>query len=220
MIAAVVIAVGFMLVFAGPISRFVERHPTVKMLALSFLLLIGVALIAEGFDQHIPKGYIYFAMAFSVVRRDAEPAAAPSRRARQASRERHPRGKAKSTLTLARRGQRRNIVGAHVDPRTRRFRLSRGAGRRLASRGGRVDPARCGLEVPRPWVGSRHRLARARVRRRRLAGRERRSSVTATAMNRPWSPTAPTRTRSTSRRTSGARSPWPTLRCTKASTCE
>ena len=66
MIAAVVVAVVFMMVFAGPISRFVERHPTVKMLALSFLLLIGVTLIAEGFDRHIPKGYIYFAMAFSV----------------------------------------------------------------------------------------------------------------------------------------------------------
>ena len=66
MVAAVVIAVGFMLVFAGPIGGFVERHPTVKMLALSFLLLIGFALVAEGFDQHIPKGYIYFAMAFSL----------------------------------------------------------------------------------------------------------------------------------------------------------
>ena len=52
--------------FAGPISGFVERHPTVKMLALSFLLLIGMTLVAEGLDQHIPKGYIYFAMAFSV----------------------------------------------------------------------------------------------------------------------------------------------------------
>ena len=67
MIAAVVVAVGFMMVFAGPIGEFVERHPTVKMLALSFLLMIGVALIAEGLDQHIPKGYIYFAMAFSVL---------------------------------------------------------------------------------------------------------------------------------------------------------
>ena len=66
MIAAVVVAVIFMMVFAGPISNFVERHPTVKMLALSFLLLIGVTLLAEGFDQHISKGYIYFAMAFSV----------------------------------------------------------------------------------------------------------------------------------------------------------
>src|SRR5688572_13206485 len=66
MVAAVVIAVGFMMLFAGPISRFVEEHPTVKMLALSFLLLIGVTLIAEGLDQHIPKGYIYFAMAFSL----------------------------------------------------------------------------------------------------------------------------------------------------------
>ncbi|MDQ5846737.1 MAG: TerC family protein [Acidobacteriota bacterium] len=66
MIAAVVVAVAFMMVFAGSISSFVERHPTIKMLALSFLLLIGVTLIAEGFDRHIPKGYIYFAMAFSV----------------------------------------------------------------------------------------------------------------------------------------------------------
>jgi predicted tellurium resistance membrane protein TerC len=66
MVAAVVVAVGFMLVFAGAISGFVHRHPTVKMLALSFLLLIGMALVAEGLDQHIPKGYIYFAMAFSV----------------------------------------------------------------------------------------------------------------------------------------------------------
>jgi predicted tellurium resistance membrane protein TerC len=67
MIAAVVVAVGFMMFFSGPISRFVEKHPTVKMLALSFLLLIGVTLIAEGLDQHISKGYIYFAMAFSVM---------------------------------------------------------------------------------------------------------------------------------------------------------
>lgn len=66
MIAAVVVAIGFMLIFAGPISAFVERHPTVKVLALSFLILIGVTLIAEGWDQHIRKGYIYFAMAFSV----------------------------------------------------------------------------------------------------------------------------------------------------------
>lgn len=66
MIAAVVVAVLFMMVFAAPISNFVDRHPTVKMLALSFLLLIGVTLLAEAFDRHIPKGYIYFAMAFSV----------------------------------------------------------------------------------------------------------------------------------------------------------
>jgi predicted tellurium resistance membrane protein TerC len=66
MIAAVVAAVLCMMVFAGPIGRFVEHHPTVKVLALSFLLLIGVTLIAEGLDRHIPKGYIYFAMAFSV----------------------------------------------------------------------------------------------------------------------------------------------------------
>lgn len=66
MVTAVAAAVGFMMLFAGAISNFVQRHPTVKMLALSFLLLIGVTLIAEGFEHHIPKGYIYFAMAFSV----------------------------------------------------------------------------------------------------------------------------------------------------------
>lgn len=66
MIAAVVIAILFMMAFSGSIGRFVQRHPTVKMLALSFLLLIGVTLIAESLDQHIPKGYVYFAMAFSV----------------------------------------------------------------------------------------------------------------------------------------------------------
>jgi len=67
MIAAVVIAVAFMMVFSEKISVFVEQHPTIKMLALSFLLLIGVALIGDGFDMHIPKGYIYFAMGFSVM---------------------------------------------------------------------------------------------------------------------------------------------------------
>jgi predicted tellurium resistance membrane protein TerC len=66
MIAAVVLAMGVMLAAAGSIAGFVERHPTVKMLALAFLLLIGTTLIAEGIDQHIPKGYIYFAMAFSL----------------------------------------------------------------------------------------------------------------------------------------------------------
>jgi predicted tellurium resistance membrane protein TerC len=66
MIAAVIIAVVIMLFSAGSISAFVDRHPTVKMLALSFLLLIGTSLIAEGLEFHIPKGYIYFAMAFSV----------------------------------------------------------------------------------------------------------------------------------------------------------
>jgi len=67
MIAAVVIAVIIMMISAGAISNFVNKHPTVKMLALSFLLLIGVSLLAEGLDQHIPKGYVYFAMAFSVL---------------------------------------------------------------------------------------------------------------------------------------------------------
>ncbi len=67
MVVAMVVAVGVMLVFAGPIGRFVEDHPTVKMLALSFLILIGVMLVAEALDQHIPRGYVYFAMAFSLT---------------------------------------------------------------------------------------------------------------------------------------------------------
>jgi len=66
MIAAVVISGGFMLVSAGTVSRFVAQHPTVKVLALSFLLLIGMSLVAEGMGQHIPKGYVYFAMGFSI----------------------------------------------------------------------------------------------------------------------------------------------------------
>ena len=81
MIVAVVISVVIMMVAAEPISAFVHRHPTVKMLALSFLLLIGMSLVAEGLDHHIPKGYVYFAMGFSVfveainlrVRKKAEP---------------------------------------------------------------------------------------------------------------------------------------------------
>jgi predicted tellurium resistance membrane protein TerC len=66
MVAAVITAVGFMMVFATKVSDFIHRHPSVKMLALSFLLMIGVMLVAEGLDQHIPKGYVYFSMAFSV----------------------------------------------------------------------------------------------------------------------------------------------------------
>jgi len=67
MIAAVVVSVGLMMLFAAGIGRFVSDHPTVKMLALSFLMVVGVALVAEGFGHKVPKGYIYFAMAFSVV---------------------------------------------------------------------------------------------------------------------------------------------------------
>lgn len=67
MVAAVVVAVGVMLVFADAVCRLIERHPTLKMLALSFLLLIGVMLLAEGSGKHIEKGYIYFAMAFSLA---------------------------------------------------------------------------------------------------------------------------------------------------------
>ena len=66
MITAVIASVGLMMLFAGTIGRFVSDHPTIKMLALSFLVVVGVVLIAEGFDKHVPKGYIYFAMAFSL----------------------------------------------------------------------------------------------------------------------------------------------------------
>ena len=66
MISAVVVAIGFMMLFAGPVGAFVGRHPTIKMLALSFLLLIGMTLLVEAFEVHIPKGYIYFAMGFSM----------------------------------------------------------------------------------------------------------------------------------------------------------
>ncbi|MFX8024161.1 TerC family protein, partial [Acinetobacter baumannii] len=66
MIAAVIASVGLMMLFAGPIGRFVSAHPTIKMLALSLLVVVGVVLVAEGFGHHVPKGYIYFAMAFSL----------------------------------------------------------------------------------------------------------------------------------------------------------
>ena len=67
MIAAVIVSVGMMMLFAGSIGRFIARHPTIKMLALAFLVVVGVVLIAEGFGQHVPKGYIYVAMAFSLA---------------------------------------------------------------------------------------------------------------------------------------------------------
>ena len=86
MVLAVIIAVGIMMLSAGSVSRFVNQHPTVKVLALSFLLLIGVSLVAEGLDHHIPKGYIYFAMAFSVFVESDQPAGAgPSGRASRSS---------------------------------------------------------------------------------------------------------------------------------------
>ncbi len=67
MIAAVVCSVGLMMLFAGPIGRFVSDHPTIKMLALAFLVVVGVVLVAEGFGNHVPKGYVYFGMAFSLA---------------------------------------------------------------------------------------------------------------------------------------------------------
>ena len=91
MIAAVIASVGLMMLFAAAIGRFVSEHPTIKMLALAFLVVVGVVLIAEGFDQHVPKGYIYFAMAFSVGvemlnirmrRRSRRPVARPAAAAR------------------------------------------------------------------------------------------------------------------------------------------
>lgn len=84
MITAVVIAVAVMLFAAGPTSRFVQDHPTVKMLALSFLILVGVALIADGLHFHIPKGYLYFAIAFSVAVEMLNLAAAKRRRRKEA----------------------------------------------------------------------------------------------------------------------------------------
>jgi predicted tellurium resistance membrane protein TerC len=67
MITAVLLAIAVMIAFAGPIARFVNRHPSIKMLALSFLILIGVVLIAEAFHTHVPRGYIYFSMAFALM---------------------------------------------------------------------------------------------------------------------------------------------------------
>jgi predicted tellurium resistance membrane protein TerC len=67
MIAAVIVSVLLMMLFAGPIGRFVSDHPTIKMLALSFLVIVGTVLVAEGFGHHVPKGYVYFAMAFSLA---------------------------------------------------------------------------------------------------------------------------------------------------------
>jgi len=89
MIAAVVVSVGIMMLAAGPIANFVNRHATVKMLALSFLLLIGVSLLAEAFDQEIPKGYIYFSMAFALLNLKMR-----SRRQKAAAAKRKPTGKA------------------------------------------------------------------------------------------------------------------------------
>ena len=84
MIAAVVIAMAVMLLASGPTTTFVERHPTVKMLVFSFLLLIGMALLADGFGMHVPKGYIYAAIGFSVVVELLNQLAARRRRTRGA----------------------------------------------------------------------------------------------------------------------------------------
>jgi predicted tellurium resistance membrane protein TerC len=83
MILAVVIAIGVMLVASEPVSRFVNEHPTVKMLALSFLLLVGMALVADGLHYHIPRGYLYFAIAFSAAVEALNLMAARARRRRR-----------------------------------------------------------------------------------------------------------------------------------------
>ena len=67
MVASIVIAIAVMMLVSGPVSKFVDEHPTVKVLALSFLILVGIVLVAEGFGAHVPKGYLYFAMAFSLL---------------------------------------------------------------------------------------------------------------------------------------------------------
>jgi predicted tellurium resistance membrane protein TerC len=92
MIAAIVVAVGVMYVAVTPVSRFIEAHPTTKMLALSFLMLIGVALVADGFHFHVPRSYIYFAMAFAAVTEIFNIMAIRRRLARQ----RRPRSRKKS----------------------------------------------------------------------------------------------------------------------------
>ena len=99
MIAAVVIAMIVMLVAANPVGDFVNNHPTVKMLALSFLLLVGVALIADGFHFHIPRGYLYFAIFFSGAGRGAQPV---GRQCAQA---------AAATSTPSGRDRRRRLAG-------------------------------------------------------------------------------------------------------------
>ena len=88
MVAAVVIAMIVMYVASGPVSRFVADHPTTKMLALAFLVLIGVALVADGFDVHIPRGYIYFAMAFAAAVEVVNVIAGRNRRKRRTLRSR------------------------------------------------------------------------------------------------------------------------------------
>ena len=133
MIAAVVIAVGVMLVASGPLSRFVHEHPSVKMLALSFLLLIGVTLIADGFGFHIDKAYIYAAMGFSVFVE-----ALNLRRARR----KQPRGRARPDVRQGRSepapsglgGRRRRAIERLADLR-RDPQL-----RRATPRTGRVSP--------------------------------------------------------------------------------
>ena len=112
MMAAVVIAVGVMLFASGPVSDFVNGHPTVKMLALSFLLLVGVALVADGLHFDIPKGYLYFAIAFSVLVEVAEPA---GETAAQAARSGSRRSFRRRAIASASTEHNRGVVGRHLD---------------------------------------------------------------------------------------------------------
>jgi hypothetical protein len=101
MIAAVIVAVGIMFIASGPVARFVSEHPTTKMLALAFLLLIGTSLVADGFGFHIEKGYIYAAMAFSVLVEAVNIFAKQRRLARQGT---HPGGSVSHSKALASKG--------------------------------------------------------------------------------------------------------------------
>src|SRR3954467_6066263 len=112
MMAAVVIAVGVMLFASGPVSNFVNGHPTVKMLALSFLLLVGVALVADGLHFHIPKGYLYFAIAFSVLVESLNLLANRRRRRRAGPRQSFRR----RAIASASAEHNRQVIGRHLDP--------------------------------------------------------------------------------------------------------
>ena len=191
MVIAVVLAVGIMMVSAGSVSEFVQRHPTVKVLALSFLLLIGMSLVGEGLGQHIPKGYIYFAMAFSVfveminlrVRKHGVPGrSARAVHARSAAltpvgptRRRTPRRIMSPSVVHA--GRRRGAILRPVDATGKRS-ITRRAARR---RGRSWPPAGPGSNSPPPAPPGRARPPRPRSARRR---RRRRPAATAAAPRR------------------------------------
>ncbi len=170
MVAAVLIAVAVMYAASGPVARFVANHPTTKMLALAFLLLIGVALVADGFDFHIPRGYIYFAMAFAAVVEAFNVLAARKRRASQEEdhdgpqdrsrhrREpRHRRGDraARGGAGLRRRGE---LHAGQGRRRRRRRRRREGGPTRRRDPGRRRPGGRCRAAVRRPSTRELGRL--------------------------------------------------------------